>query len=60
MREDAWQICPKCDGGRIIKLPYPCSVCRGEEIISTLTGKPPSGIIPEAAKLAEDLPNIQR
>lgn len=43
----AWQKCPVCEGtGKkafptVFNTSEPCSVCVGEKIINTATGKPP-------------------
>jgi len=45
-----WQLCPKCNGERMIH-PFPaksaelviCDVCNGKSIISSLDGLPPDG-----------------
>ena len=55
MSDNIWQVCPKCDGGRGVLLLEPrCSVCKGEEIISKLTGKPPSSIQENLTEYIDD------
>lgn len=40
----AFQKCPACNGRGWVEISVRCSVCKGEKIINTITGKPPSSI----------------
>ena len=54
-----WQLCPKCGGSGMamnhsLAIPFytdTCDVCKGEKIISKLTGRPPRNGKPKITKL---------
>lgn len=45
----AWQKCPVCEGAGCTGIGFPygatCSVCKGQKIISDITGTPPYEIV---------------
>jgi len=54
MKDNVWQLCPKCNGtGEVVETYYDsekttfnihyikCLICEGKMIISSITGKPP-------------------
>ena len=47
MSSQSWEKCPVCDGaGLLSPTNITCAVCKGQKIISSLTGKPPNeGVI---------------